>query len=203
LLDVIFLEEIYHKFLEILKAKNRTEWYLEEMQNFISKNLSKPEEALSKHFSFKHKSARQISQTKSLILWRERWAKKINIPRQHLIKDEAIEDLVTGRKINFSFGAEMILEMKKILEETEENFDKNLEEKPAQEIDSFMSAKQKNAYLEAKKLIGTISLQENFKEQFLVTSYDLKKVICAPKLFNQTIRGWRYQLFGKQLEQLL
>lgn len=208
LLDVIFLEEIYDKFNEILKSNKRQSWFLEEMQTFIGKTLFKSDESLSKNFSFKNRSAKQISQIRNLILLRERWAKKINVPRQHLIKDEALENMVINQKIDFNFTKEMSAEITqifagKVLEE--ENADSKIcqEEEDSKRRGFFMSAKQKDAFLEAKKLISKISTQENLREQFLITSSDLKKLVCEPKFFAKIIHGWRYEVFGKDLEQLI
>ena len=90
LLDVIFLQEIYQKFVEILAQKNRQDWHLQETQNFIEKILDSSDASLAKNFSFRNKSPKQISQIQNLLLCRERWARKINVPRQHLMKDEVI-----------------------------------------------------------------------------------------------------------------
>ncbi len=199
LLDVVFLQEIYEKLLQTLIAQNRFDWFLQEMQSFVTKTLNKSDEILSKNFSWRNKSPKQIAQIKKLTLWREDWARKINVPRQHFMKDEVIEKLVTNQRINTNFSQEIREQIDKIFDTKEENFDKNF----LQEKDFFMTAKQKNIYLEAKKLINKICLKENFKEQFLITSYSLKKVICRPEIFKQKITGWRYEIFGKELEELI
>lgn len=199
LLDVLFLEEIYEKFYEILSKQNRLDWCYEEMKIFIEKNLLKSEESLGKNFSYRNRSQEQIAKIKNLILCRERWAQRVNVPRQHLLKDEAIEKIVISRDLDLNLDKKMIEEMKKILDDKEESFE-NL---GASHKRFFMNEKQKNSYEEAKKLISKISAAENFKEQFLLTSDDLKKIICERKLFNEKVFGWRYQLFGKELEEVI
>jgi len=37
----------------------------------------------------------------------------------------------------------------------------------------------------------------------LITASDLKKVVCEKKLFDKIASGWRYQLFAKDLKQLI
>jgi ribonuclease D len=199
LLDVFFLEEIYEEFCGILKSKNRFEWLLEEMENFINKSLFKSDESLSRDYSFRGKNEKQIAQIKALISWRERWAMKLDVPRQHFIKDEVIERIVTAQKFPSSFTAEMKLEAQKILDENEEMMDK-----PKKEERTFtLRDSQKLCYSEAKNFIAEIAAREKFQEQFLITASDLKKLVCEKKLFDKIASGWRYQIFAKELEQLI
>lgn len=198
-LDVFFLIKIYEEFLKILESKNRAKWFFEEMENFIGKILSSSTENLKKRFSFRNCSVKEIANIKDLIFWRESWAQRIDVPRQHLLKDELIEKIAISQNFDFNFSSnitkEMLDEVRKILDRKTDSFEK--------EKRFFMSEKQKSFYKNAKKLINKISVKESFKEQFLVTNLDLKKAVCEEKFFNEKITGWRYQLFGKELEQLI
>lgn len=202
LLDVFYLEEIYENLTVILENKNRVKWCLEEMQSFIQKSLFKSNESLFKNFTFKDKTSLQASQIQTLTLLRERWAQKINVPRQHLIKDELIEEIILTKRVSSHFRNEMLVEIKEVLAgkiSDEKNFEKTaLENKKF-----FMNDKQKSNYLEAKKIINKISTKEGLKEQFMITSPNLKRVICEEKLFEKLVYGWRYQVFGEELKQLI
>ncbi len=199
MLDVVFLEEIYEKFHDILQQKNRTNWYLEEMENFVSKILNRSEENLMKNFSFKNKNLKKISQIRNIVLCREKWAQKVDVPRQHLIRDETIETIVDNGSIgkNFctKFTPEIADEVKKILSEDGEILEKSGR--------FFLSEKQKKSFDEAKKIIAKTSAQENFSEQFLLTSADLKKIIHDKKCFDEIVSGWRHQLIGDELRNLI
>jgi ribonuclease D len=220
-LDVVFLEEIYKKFHEVLLLQKRVEWYLEEMKNFVNNSLFKSNESLTKSFSFKDKNDLQIARIKNLILWRENQARKNNIARQHYLKDADIKKIISGQKVELK--QELTDIIYKILEEKNENFDK-LEFTENFETPGFfkefsgekvcgsevfvqrrfiMNKDQKIRYLRAKKLISTICIREKFQEQFLITGSDLKKIICAPNSVAKILSGWRYQLFGQELEQII
>lgn len=203
LLDVAFLQEIYEKLLEILIKQERLDWLHQEMQNFIKKILYKSDESLSKNFSFRGKSQKQIFQIKNLISCRENWAKKINVPRQHLIKDEVLENLVLNREINLNLSVEIKVEIAEILQKKITDFAKNTSSQEDSTKQDSMTASQKNCYLEAKKLINEICLKENFKEQFLITASDLKKIICCAEIFDKMVSGWRFQVFGQDLKKLI
>lgn len=196
LLDVFFLEEIYEKLLADLSSKNRLSWYLEEMKNFAQKVTTQSEENLFKKISFRRKTPKQISQIQNLILWREGWARKFNVPRQHLLRDEKLEDLVINDLADVNLGKkitkEMLAEIKEIL----------LQKKEA-ERDLPLSGKQKLLIDEAKKIISRISAEKNFGEQFLLTNSELKKIISDKNNVKKILTGWRYELLGSELESLI
>lgn len=199
LLDVFFLEEIYQKFFEIIAQKNHLNWFFEEMKNFINKNLFKSDESLNKHFSFRGKCDAEIIKIKNLILWREVWAKKTNVPRQHFIRDETLERIAAGKEIKQNFSAEINAEISQILGKKDLEFT----EISPEEKDAPMTAKQKYLLSESKSLIAKIAKTQNFQEQFLITNSDLKKIICDKKYFDKIITGWRKQMFGEELKQLI
>ncbi len=201
--DVLYLEEMHEKLLEILDEKGRKNWYYEEVKNFTDKAIIQLDEDLFKRFSFKRKTPAQIAQIKKLILWREKWAQKLDLPRQHFLKDEAIERMVVFGDFNFNFDKKVLAEAKAILAEIDEAPKKIIREDADEGRSFFMNSEQKNLYKEAKKLIAEIAREENFKEQFLITSDGLKSVICGYKKTEQLLAGWRYQLFGERLNQLI
>lgn len=202
LLDVLYLEEINHKLLEILEKNGRKDWYFEEIKNFIAKSIYQKEESLYKSFSLNKKSsgkksAKQIAQIKKLILWRENCAKELDIPRQHFLKDEMIDRIVSEEYFDLSFDLRGMNadEIRRILASADECL--------VEEKNFFMSGKQKKLYEEAKKLIAKIAQEENLQEQFLITSSALKSIICDCETIDELVIGWRYQIFGKKLEQLI
>jgi len=134
-----------------------------------------------------------------LAAWREDKAKKINIPRQHLLKDELIEKIVNfgleNQNLEKKFDEQMILEIS--------NITKSSQEIQASSIMFYLNDQQKTIYKEIKKLISKIAFKENFREQFLLTSFEIKKMISNQKFFNEIVFGWRKQLFGMQIENLI
>lgn len=196
--DVVYLEEIYQKLLDLLISQNRLEWYFEEIEDYTKTSLFRSDEYLFQRLSFKGKSAKQIQQIKNLISWRESYAKNMNITRQRIIRDEAIDFLVTNdfEKFRFSkrFDSKMIGEVKEILQRDEE-VDFN-SKKP-------MTASQKRSYERAKEFLNKTARREKIESQLLLTVPDLKRLVTDPLFFDKKICGWRYQLFGDQLKEIL
>lgn len=197
LLDVFFLEEIYEKLMVDLLARNRVSWYEEEMKNFIAKIISQSEENLLKKFSFRRKTPKQISQIQNLIFWREGWARKLDIPRQHLLRDEQLENLVIHELSDVNLGRkisrEMLAEIKEILMQNNEVIRE----------DRSLTSHQKIILEKAKKLISKISEEKNFREQFLLTNFELKRLVSNHDKIKEILTGWRYELVGNELENLI
>ncbi len=196
--DVIYLEEIYNSFIKTINSK-RLAWYEEEMNRFIGKLSYQGIENLSRNFSFIKKNDIQISQTKKLIMLRENISKRINVPRQRFLKDIHIEFIVEYKEITNDIINKNNI---KYIDDIREIINSH-EVIKTEYVDLSMSSEQKNIFLQAKKFINKISFQENFQEQFLISNLDLKKIICEKELFGKIVSGWRYQVFGNDLEKII
>jgi ribonuclease D len=196
--DVIYLEEIYNSFIKTINPK-RLAWYEEEMNRFIGKLSYQGIENLSRNFSFIKKNDIQISQTKKLIMLRENISKRINVPRQRFLKDIHIEFIVEYKEITNDIINKNNI---KYIDDIREIINSH-EVIKTEYVDLSMSSEQKNIFLQAKKFINKISFQENFQEQFLISNLDLKKIICEKELFGKIVSGWRYQVFGNDLEKII
>ena len=197
LLDVFFLEEIYEKLMADLSARNRLSWYQEEIRNFIAKVVSCSEDNLLKKFSFRRKTPKQVSQIQNLIFWREAWARKLDIPRQHLLRDEQLENLVIHELSDVNLGRkitrEMLDQIKEILMQNDEVI----------RNDKALTSRQKMMIEKAKKLVAKISAEKNFREQFLLTNFELKRIVASNSNIKEILTGWRYDLLGSELENLI
>ncbi len=197
--DVLFLHEIYHKLLEELKEKNREQWFFEEMRSFIKNTFKESGENLFKKFSFRGRSKEEIATLKNLILWRENWAQKLDIPRQHFIRDHVLERVAYSKDFNLKLSQHQISEMKEIVEQ------KNgfMEADSPRSENSFMNSKQKELYKKAKELMVEVSNEQQIREQILLPNHNLKSLVCGKKTMADSIAKWRYQLYGKRLEKII
>ncbi len=199
-LDVKYLEEVHAILHDNMEKKGRTTWFRQEMVSYLDNILKVRDEDLFGKFTFSSKTQKYKDKLKELILWREDMARKINIPRQHLIKNETLEKIVTNQDCSFL------------------NIDNNLK----QEINAILKSehqvnpnyqiftpnlplteKQKATYQRLKGKISTISKREEMSEQFLITSGNLKKIVVGHHALNDAISGWRYDLLGEEISNLL
>ena len=199
LLDVEFLHEIHEEFFEILKSQQRQHWFAQEMQKFIEKSLNKSEENLLKNFSFRRKNLVQKSQLRKLVLWRENLAQKTNLLRQYFLSDEEIDGIIDSGFIDAKnhprLTKQMISEINQILADQEGDFDFS----PVLPLNE----REKRKCEKAKELVEEISQKENFSAQFLLTSFDLKKIICQKDPLEKVLNGWRYELLAPHLKEII
>lgn len=199
LLDVFFLHEIYQKLADILRKENRYDWFEEEMKSFVEVSLFKSDESLMKNFILKNKSSLQIEMIKKLVFMREDWAKKIDVPRQRVIRDEVIEKLVFTKEITSKIDKRIIAQVEEILSiSSDSEIQDSIQNKGLS-----MNSLQKEIYNKAKEEIQEIAQKLNLKEQFLINSSDLKKIIIEKKITKKIHSNWRYQIFGEKLEKII
>jgi len=198
LVDVIFLHEIYENFLEFLKKRHQVEWFKEEMVDFINKSLDENYKNLMRHFSTRGKSKQQISHLHNLVLLREKFAQIQNIPREHLLKNEDVEKIAENFQ-DFDFNKVnlkniFIEEIKKVLTIKENFLDIN--------EDFFMNDKLKEIANQIKSLTTKIAKKYKIKEQFLLSSAQIKNIARVNKIKGE-VNNWRYEILGKEIENLL
>ncbi len=201
--DVLYLEEIYQQLCDILADRKRTKWFEEEMTFAIGKAAAKTDEALFKNFSvqrkFISKTPAQMAKLQSLILWREKNAQLVDLPRQHFLEDRLIEEMVMMENFDLELEEFMIDEARRIMADHNEiEYEDCFEERRI-----AMTELQKSQLQKAKNLIAKIAKDEDLKEQFLITTPMLKNIILGQKKVDEIISGWRYYLFGQKLEKLI
>jgi len=203
MLDVAYLEEICFKLSEDLQKNKRDKWFLEEIESFTKKVLVRDENNLFKNFSaqkkFGRKTPEQVAKIRNMILWREKMAQIINVPRRHFLDDNHIEEIVMLENFHAKLNNEMRDEIMQIMARCDEG-DCNL---TIEERRHVMSEAQKKKYHLAKELVERVALREDLREQFLITSSDLKEAILGNKKIDELISGWRYYLFGRDLQKLI
>ncbi len=206
-LDVVFLHEIYEKLQKILQEKQRTKYYNEEIQRFIDKALFGNKDNLIRNFSLRKKNKEFVTILKKLLIWREDQAMIYDIPRQHFMRDEELEELAQSREISSQIIAKIdensLLNLKEIL--NEQNIDDANIGNDYHDV-LFLSSAQKIIFLEAKKIITKIAIEEKIVEQFLLNNHDLKKIILSQENLKSIllkISGeWRYNLLYEELAKL-
>lgn len=207
--DVTHLRDIYLKVKEKIELLNRSSWIEEEMNELYDKNIYEPspEKIASKlKYNFKSKQAKYIYQ--DLYLWREEKAKKHNLPRRQVMKDEvmqdiarahpkSIEELSTLRSILPSFlkkhKAQEVLDVVNLaLSKKAEDFYPLPQEK--QNVIG-----NKNLMSILHLLLDMIAGKEKIASKLIGTHEDLYSFVYEigePSFMS----GWRYDIFGRYAE---
>lgn len=212
LLDVFYLPEVFNILKNKLIQKQRLEWFYEEMDNVLrEKNFSSENQNLFKKFSFQRRSKIYERNVKSLVFWRDNKARNNNIPRSFIIKDdllnliaeknpqnlEEFNQIYLAGKLNDKLKTEILFllqnapDYKLDLFSDEENFNFKLNEK------------QNSLYAQAKNLLNKKSLEQGLRPEFIINQSNLKMIILGYKKIEDILFGWRFMVFGNDLQNLI
>ena len=92
--DVTHLREVYERLCARLKRDGRLDWVAEEMAELANPALYRADpESAWERLRPRSANRRFLGRLQVLAAWREREAQRINIPRQRLLKDEALLEI--------------------------------------------------------------------------------------------------------------
>ncbi len=99
--DVTWLRLVYQKLLARLEDENRLEWVAEEMAILANPDTydTDPETAWER-LKLRGTNRRFLALVRVLAAWRETEARRINIPRQRLLKDETLMEIAAIAPVN-------------------------------------------------------------------------------------------------------
>ncbi len=92
--DVTWLRMVYEKLRQRLEQDGRLEWVAEEMAVLADPATYRPDpEAMWERLRPRTGNRRLLGVLRAVAAWREREAQRVNIPRQRLLKDEALLEI--------------------------------------------------------------------------------------------------------------
>lgn len=203
--DVTELCLVYTKMMEKICAQNRLDWLSEEMEELVNPSTYDPDiDTLWKRVKVPFKKPLNLHVFARLYAWRERIVQKIDRPKKHFIKDEALIELAIAMPTK--------PEQLESLRAFSDGFGRS---EYAKEIVGIIAKAQKDDPATFEQPISTKPLTT--KQHNLMDMLQLVLKICAdnyavaPKLvasandiqtFIQTqeapfLHGWRKKVFGE------
>jgi len=210
--DVTHLIKIYPLINKLIEDSDRTEWVDKEMMYLSDKNLYhiEPNEVW-KRIKLKNSKPQILNTLKYLAMWRENECRERDIPRNKLIRDDAL--------INISYASSKTIdELKKIRGLPRNLSHKDLDQiiyiiQEAKKIDKVQwpSVSQNyNKSLISKSSIDLLKLllkfcseESGLAEKLIADTDDLRSVIEGKKDDLKLFKGWRNDVFGKNVLSLL
>lgn len=214
--DVIHLREVYLALKAMLEKTGRHAWLEDEMATLTDPANYRvlPEEAW-KRIKIKSSSPRFIQLVKALAEWREITAQAHNIPRNHLLKEQALLDIAAtapktiseldrvrqlgGIGNNAALSNEIVALVAKTLSQPAPSIAASLEENrlpypngPLTDLLKVLLKTVCNTHEVAEKLIATS------QELCVIAHEENPQVLMALP----AMQGWRFELFGQLALQL-
>ena len=210
--DVTHLIKIYPLINKLIEDSNRINWVEKEMKYLSDKSLYHVEpNDVWKRIKLKNSKPQTLNTLKYLAMWRENECRERNIPRNKLIRDDAL--------INISYASSKTIdELKKI-----RGLPKNLSHKDLDQIIYIIQESKKidktqwpsisqnyNKSLVSKSSIDLLKLllkfcseESGLAEKLIADTDDLRSVIEGKKDDLKLFKGWRNDVFGKNVLSLL
>ena len=210
--DVTHLRKIYESLMEELSATGRGSWLEEEMAVLTNRETYQiePENAW-KRLKLKVKNRKALAVLMSIAKWREQMAQSQNIPRNRILRDDALYDIANqapvtvkelGELRSINGGFLRSSRVKSLLEAVREGLERDMQQVPKLPSKKPMSA-QALATLELLKvLLKSSSARHRVAPKMIANAEDLEKLARVDMPDIPALKGWRKQLFGDEALRL-
>lgn len=207
--DVTHLFEIYPILNKEIVEKGRTSWLKDELKILLSENTYdvSPEKAY-KRLKIRSYDIKTRAVTYQLALWREKKAQLNNIPRGRILRDDIIYELasIKPKSINDINNMRSISNGLKLKEDIKQEIidnvliglnlnDKDLPNLPKKR--KLPHGTNSRVSL-LKILLNSVSEKHDVAQKLIASTQDLEDLIADDNADIKTLKGWRYNLFGKK-----
>ncbi|WP_354189990.1 ribonuclease D [Bartonella silvatica] len=214
LADVTYLRDVYLLLKKQLEKNKRTHWMEDEVAILLApKTYDIPEDEAWKKVKGKVKKPREFAVLQKIAAWREREARRCNIPRRHVMKDECLIEIAIQqpkdeaalkrlRSLNKSWDRLSIAHT--LIKAIHEGLDVELATLPALPKHTPLNETSTAAIDLLKVLLKLVANENGIAPKIIATSSDLEKIVNGYRQKNiPAMTGWRYEIFGKKAEQML
>ncbi|HEU0118279.1 MAG TPA: ribonuclease D [Alphaproteobacteria bacterium] len=204
--DVIHLRQIYTKLRDQLEKTGRVEWVKEEMEILTNPNTYKidPTE-IWRRFKWRADKPRLRALLRELAAWRELEAQRLNVPRNRVIRDEALMEIahhppgnvhdlarIRGLSVGFAEGKQG----KAILDAVAKAMALSNDQCPQGEARRFLPPGLGPVMDLLKVLLKQVSEEHGVAPKLIATTDELEDIAADDDAKVPALTGWRRELFG-------
>lgn len=204
--DVTHLRDVYRHLRAELEKSGRASWLDEEMATLTDTATYEqhPEDAWQR-LKAKVKNRRAMAVLMSLAAWRERAAQKQNVPRQRILRDDALYDLAnlaprTTEELaglrSLPDGFSRSARAKEIVTAVNEGLGRDVEGVPALRQGQPLSAEASATLELLKVLLKSAAARHGVAPRLIADASELEKMARHENPDLPVLKGWRRDLFG-------
>jgi ribonuclease D len=208
--DVTQLCLIYEALVTQIEDRDRGDWIAQEMADLADPSRYEFDaDKQMRRIKFRNPSPRNLAILKELVIWREGLAKSRNQPRQWVMKDTSLRDMASNppasikelARIRGIGGIAQGATARDILACVERG-----RQIPKADCPAVLTPEREDALDEGllnllRTLLQKVSNDYDVSPKLLATSSDLSRLARGKACRLQ--EGWRYELFGRQAQELL
>lgn len=208
LADVTHLCDIYDHLSKRLESMGRTRWVFEEEEILMDPATyeNDPQEMWRK-IKIRSPKPKTLAVLRELAAWREQVAQTKNLPRTWIMRDDTLADMasqaptdmkelkkirnIPGDIENKELGKTLLSTIQRALDSEPKSWPKMEKRKP-------LSPKASAALDVLKMLLKIQSAENGVATKLVATSNDLEELAMEDKPKNHVLKGWRYEVFGRE-----
>ncbi len=208
--DVIYLPRIYDRMVADLARLNRLGWMEPELAELAKRGSGQDPQTAYTHLKrVSTLTRRQLAIARELAAWREEQAATRNLPRRWIVSDEVIVEACrmqprNVRRLKLIRGTDNLsaAACEQVLNCISRGLACPAEDCPRADRHARPSTETQSVLDLMNALLRLISEREGVASQLIATRDDLHDFLCH-KQRGRLAEDWRYDICGKQMEQLL
>ncbi len=213
LADVTWLRQIYQNLSRKLEETGRARWVQEELGVLLSPETyrTEPDEAW-RRLKTRSSSPRFLAIARALAAWREREAQTRDVPRNRLLKDDALLEVASNGPLTVEELAKSRLLLREARKgRTAEAIVEAVKSAATAPEDTWPKAPPREQGGQAspalmdllKVLLRARSEKSGVAQKLIATTSELEAFVLGRPEGERLRNGWRHELFGEQAEALI
>jgi ribonuclease D len=210
--DVTHLREIYARLKAELEATGRHRWLDEEMAELINPATyeTHPEDAW-RRLKLRVKNRKGLAVLIELAAWRDRMAQTLDVPRNRVLRDEALYDIAShaptetaqlSQLRSLSEGFARSGRAKEIVETVKRGLARDPKTLPPIRQGTGLSP-EKTATVELLRvLLKACAARNKVAPRLIADTDDLERLAAEEEPDVPALKGWRLELFGAEAQRL-
>jgi ribonuclease D len=204
--DVTHLRQVYAALSERLAATGRSHWLAEEMAVLTDpRSYENPPEESWRRLKAKVRGRKSLAVLIELAAWRERMAQAQDVPRNRVLRDEALYDIANQLPTNtaslselrtLSEGFARSARAKDIIDAVNRGLARDLKALPAVE-NGVAVPPDKVALVDLLRvLLRAVAARNGVAARLIADTEDLERIAVEREPDVAALRGWRRDMFG-------
>ncbi|MDB1135126.1 ribonuclease D [Candidatus Anaplasma sp. TIGMIC] len=200
--DVVYLHKLYEILKDILEAKGRLSWYLQEMEN-IGNSVAEQYISILEGMDFYGElTEEELMVARSVVEWREKVASLRNVNRNIVMCSKSV---LNATRDFISSGSDACLANHvkgEYLRELSFGLTEIVDRNKNSRLEPSNAASQDRDVLSVLSiLLHNVCLKHGVSQRLVASRRDLVRAMS--RLPSVIMRGWRYEFFGNKIEDFV
>jgi ribonuclease D len=212
LADVTHLRDVYKRLKEDLEATGRLRWLDEEMAELTSPETyeTRPEDAW-RRLKMRVRNRKGLAVLIELAAWRERLAQGLDVPRNRILRDEALYDIANSAPTetaqlshlrSLSEGFARSSRAKEIVEAVNRGLRRDPKTLPPLREGTGLPAEKAATVELLRVLLKACAARSKVAPRLIADAEHLERLAAEDEPDIPALKGWRYELFGAEAQRL-